>query len=258
MSEVLNGTQRFKLTLEYDGAAFFGWQRNHHGMTVQQALEEAIARMCGQKTGVPVPLTVCGRTDSGVHALGQVAHGDFPQRFDARTILRAVNALVLPWPVAVVQAEAVRDDFHARFSCRGRSYRYRISTRAAQPVLERGRVWHLRKRLDVDAMQAAAAYLIGKHDFTSFRAVYCQAAHPVRDVERITVKAVPEAEEIHLEISAQAFLHHMVRNITGSLVKVGMGIEPPEWVGEVLAARDRRLAGQTAPSQGLYFVSARY
>lgn len=243
---------RYRLTVEYDGRPFVGWQRQDNGPSVQQALEEAAFRLCGQK----VTVFAAGRTDSGVHALGQGAHLDLPRAYGARTVMKALNAHLQPQPVAVVAAQEVGPDFHARFSAVERRYLYRILNRAGQPALDRGRVWWVARPLDAEAMDHAARLLEGHHDFSSFRAAECQADSPVKTLDALRVARV--GEEIHITARARSFLHHQVRNMVGTLALVGQGKWGPKDVARALAARARAAAGPTAPAEGLYFVAVRY
>ncbi|MEC9345311.1 MAG: tRNA pseudouridine(38-40) synthase TruA [Pseudomonadota bacterium] len=243
---------RWRLELEYDGAGFVGWQRQDNGLSVQEVVESGIQGF----TGESVRATAAGRTDSGVHALSMTVHVDFAKPMEPERVMQALNAHMRPHPVAALAARPVPDDFHARFSCLGRHYRYRILVRRAGPVLERGRVWHVPQGLDVDAMNRAAAVLVGRHDFESFRSTQCQADTAVKTLDRL--HAVPTGEEVVVSVSARSFLHNQVRILTGTLVQVGLG----RWtVGDVqaaLEARDRAAAGPTAPPDGLYFVRADY
>jgi tRNA pseudouridine38-40 synthase len=243
---------RVKLTLAYDGGPFMGWQRQDHGPSVQAVLEAALARYCG----VPVATQAAGRTDAGVHALGQVAHADITRPDPPCKVQDALNALMRPHPVAVLAVEPVSDSFSARFDAIGRAYLYRILNRRAPPTLERGQVWHIARPLDVPAMAEAAALLVGRHDFTSFRAVQCQARSPVRTLDLLTVER--EGEEVRLRAEARSFLHHQVRNMVGTLVQVGLGRWRVADVAAALAARDRAAAGPTAPPQGLCLVRVDY
>jgi tRNA pseudouridine38-40 synthase len=243
---------RFKLTLEYDGADFVGWQRQDNGPSVQAALEAAVIAFCGET----VTLHGAGRTDSGVHATGQVAHLDLARETTAKTLRDALNFHLKPQPVAVLAAEAVADDFHARFSARGRRYLYRIVNRPAPLALERGRAWFVPQPLDADAMQAAAERLLGRHDFTSFRAKECQAASPVKTLDELRVTR--DGSEIAVEAAALSFLHHQVRNMVGSLHWVGCGKWTPDDLARALAARARAAAGPTAPACGLYLTAVIY
>ncbi len=247
---------RWALLLEYDGTPFAGWQRQRGAQSVQEVLEAAAARL---NDGAAVACTAAGRTDAGVHAAGQVAHlalADRAGRLTAARLRDALNFHMRPHPVAVVQAVAVPDDWNARFSAIGRRYRYRILNRAARPALGRDRVWHVKPALDPAAMQAGADLLLGRHDFTSFRASACQAKSPLRTLDRLQVTADGTLIEIHVE--ARSFLHHQVRNMVGTLRLVGEGRWPPAAVGAALEARDRAAAGPTAPAEGLSLMAVRY
>ena len=243
---------RFKITLEYDGGGFVGWQRQINGLSVQQALEEAVAAFSGET----VPILAAGRTDSGVHALGQVAHFDLVHPWVPHKVQGAINFHVKPAPVAIVAAEVVNDGFHARFSATGRVYRYRISNRRAPLTLERDRAWQVPVPLNAEAMAAAARHLVGKHDFTSFRATRCQALSPVKTLDELTVRR--RGDEIVIGARARSFLHHQVRNIAGSLKWVGEGKWTPDDIKRALAARHRAAGGQTAPPSGLCLVEVVY
>ena len=247
---------RFRLTIEYDGQPFMGWQRQPHGPSVQATLEAALAVLAGE----PVAVHAAGRTDTGVHARGMVAHLDLtPDPKRAMTpfrLLEAINALVRPAPVAVVDCAVVADDFHARFSCVARHYEYRIVNRRAPLALDSGRAWLVRTALDERAMHAGAQRLVGRHDFTTFRSAHCQAASPVRTLDRLDVTR--SGDEIVVQASARSFLQHQVRSMVGCLALVGRG----RWSGKDLAAaleaRDRGTLGMNAPPDGLYFVRADY
>lgn len=243
---------RWKLTIEYDGAPFVGWQRQANGLSVQQVMEEAVLGFTGETAQVHGS----GRTDAGVHALGQVAHVDLDKAAGADTVRLALNDHLKSWPVVVLAAEAVAENFHARFSAIQRRYLYRILNRTAPPTLEKGRVWWLPVTLDVAAMHAAAQGLVGHHDFSSFRAAECQAASPVKTLDRLDVTRA--GEEIHVTAAARSFLHHQVRNMVGSLSLVGRGKWRAADLTTALAAKDRRAAGPTAPPQGLYLTDVRY
>lgn len=243
---------RWKLTLEYDGGAFVGWQRQANGLSVQQALEEAVLGFCGEA----VTAAAAGRTDAGVHALAQVAQVDIAKGTTADIVRMALNHHLRPHPVTVLAAEAAPPGWHARFSATGRAYLYRILNHRSPPALDRGRVWWLPLPLDAAAMQEAAQRLVGQHDFTSFRAAECQAPSPVKTLDRLEVTRA--GDEIRLVAEARSFLHHQVRNIVGTLKLVGQGKWTAEDVSRALAARDRAAAGPTAPPQGLYLTGVRY
>lgn len=243
---------RWKLTLEFDGRPFVGWQRQDNGPSVQQALEEAIARFCQEE----VRVVTAGRTDAGVHALGLVCHADIARDSSADTVRDALNFHLKPWPVAVLAAEAVSDAFHARLSARGRRYLYRIRNRRPPLTLERGRAWQVVRPLDADAMHAAAQRLCGRHDFSTFRASLCQAKSPIKTLDRLEVTR--EGDELRITAAARSFLHHQVRNMVGALEWVGAGRWSADDLQAALAARDRSAGGPTAPADGLYFVAAVY
>jgi tRNA pseudouridine38-40 synthase len=243
---------RYKLTIEYDGGPFVGWQRQANGPSVQQAIEAAVLAFSGET----VVVKGAGRTDAGVHALGQVAHIDLARERTADTVRDAINAHLRPAPVAILAAEAVGDDFDARFSAVKRHYLYRILDRRAPPALDRGRVWHVPSRLDSDAMHEAAQALVGNHDFTTFRAAECQARSPVKTLDRLDVTR--EGAEIAIRASARSFLHSQVRSMAGALKKVGEGRWRIGEVGAALAARDRTRAGPVAPPDGLHLVAVDY
>lgn len=243
---------RYRLTLEYDGGPFVGWQRQTSGPSVQAALEAALAKFAGEAPEV----VAAGRTDAGVHALGQVVHFDLARVWDPRRICDALNYHLRPDPVVALAAAETQDDFHARLSAVKRSYLYRILNRRAPPALDAGRVWPVEKALDAEAMHDAAQLLVGHHDFTSFRASICQARSPVKTLDLLAVRRA--GEEIHVDAVARSFLHHQVRNIVGTLVQVGLGRWTRHDVAAALAARDRRAAGPTAPPDGLYLVAVAY
>jgi tRNA pseudouridine38-40 synthase len=243
---------RYALTIEYDGGPFVGWQRQANGMSVQQRLEEAVFAI----NGVFCVVHGAGRTDAGVHALGQVAHVDLKRVWCEDRLRDAINAHLLPSPIAVLSARPVGEDFEARFSARARHYRYVIDNRRAPLTLQVGRAWHVKRPLDADVMHEAAQTLIGKFDFTTFRASECQAKSPVRTLDRLDVRR--SGEIIEIRASAQSFLHNQVRSLAGSLEHVGSG----KWrVGDLrmaLEARDRSRCGQVAPPHGLYLVAVDY
>lgn len=243
---------RWRLIVEYDGGPFMGWQRQDHGPSVQQALEEALEKMTGEKTA----FIAAGRTDAGVHALAMPVHVDVGRDLTAHRLREGLNALVRPQPISVLEAEPVDDDWHARFSCSGRRYLYRILNRRAPPALEHGRVWHIAQKLDLAAMQEAAAHLVGRHDFTTFRSVHCQSDSPVKTLDRLDVRL--EGEELHIHAEARSFLHHQVRSMTGCLALVGRGQWSPRDMKSALDARDRAALGLNGPPHGLYFAGASY
>jgi tRNA pseudouridine38-40 synthase len=243
---------RYRLLIEYDGTPFVGWQRQASDVSVQGVVEQAFKALCGQD----VHVQCAGRTDAGVHATGQVAHVDLPKDYPPDTVRDAANHHMRPHPVAVVAAERVGDDFHARFSATGRAYVYRILNRRAPGVLDRHRAWWVPMRLDHGLMAEAAQHLLGTHDFTSFRAAECQAKSPVKTLDRLDVRR--EGEMIVVDAAARSFLHHQVRNMVGTLKLVGEGRWRPERVLQALEARSRAAAGPTAPPEGLYLTTVRY
>ncbi|MFZ4120802.1 MAG: tRNA pseudouridine(38-40) synthase TruA [Caulobacterales bacterium] len=244
---------RFKLTIEYDGGPFRGWQRNGDDCpTIQAALEAALLRI----TQSPTEVTAAGRTDAGVHALGQVAHVDVEKPISPFKLGEAINAQLRPDPIAVVAVEKVDDAFHARFSAFERVYWYRIVNRRADLSLDRGRAWRIGAKLDDTAMHEAARALIGKHDFSTFRDAQCQANSPIRTLDRLDVSRV--GEEVHIWTSAQSFLHRQVRSMVGTLVNVGRGYLRPDGVANALAAANRAACGPVAPPEGLYLARVGY
>jgi tRNA pseudouridine38-40 synthase len=243
---------RYKLVLEYDGGPFVGWQRQDNGSSVQAAVEAAIRRFCGESPTVHA----AGRTDAGVHAAGQVAHVDLERQAPPDTLRDAVNFHLRPLPVAVLSAAVVDDAFHARFSARARVYRYTVCNRRAPPVLERGRCWWLARPLDAAAMAAAARLLVGRHDFSTFRAALCQASSPVKTLDRLDVERL--GDDILIEAGARSFLHHQVRNMVGALARVGAGRWSEADLAAALAARDRRCGAATAPAAGLCLTAVDY
>lgn len=243
---------RFRLTVEYDGGPFMGWQRQRHGPSVQGAIEAAILAT----TRETVVVTGCGRTDAGVHAEGQVAHVDVERPIDAFRLMEATNAHLRPLPIAVVACEVADPEFHARFDCIGRSYRYRIVNRRAPLVLDRGRAWQVAVPLDAEAMHEAAQLLVGRHDFTTFRSVRCQARSPVKTLDRLVVER--DGQVITIAAAARSFLHHQVRSMVGCLRLVGEGRWSADDLAAALAARNRLALGVNAPPDGLTFVAATY
>lgn len=243
---------RFKLTLEYEGTPFCGWQRQDGLPTVQAALEGAFEDFLGE----PIPVWGSGRTDAGVHATGQVAHVDISKPYTPFAIQGAINKRLRLLPISLLKVEEVSLDFHARFSARTRAYEYRILNRKAPPSLERNRVWWVAPPLSIDAMAKGASYLTGHHDFTSFRDSQCQASSPVKTLDLFSVER--KDSFILIKCRARSFLHHQVRNMVGTLKRVGQGAWPPEKVKEILEARDRCCAGPTAPPEGLYLTEICY
>ncbi len=242
---------RLAAGVEYDGSGFFGWQRQRQSPTVQECLEAALSQVSDH----PITVHCAGRTDAGVHAFCQVVHFDTDAARRERSWVLGTNSRLHPG-ITLLWAREVDKDFHARFRAERRQYRYRILNRWVRPAIDRGRVAWMRRPLDAGRMHAAAQALVGEHDFSSFRAVGCQAKSPVREVHRIAVRR--DACEIVIEIEANAFVYHMVRNIAGTLIAIGQGERPVSWAGEVLVARDRTVAGITAPAEGLYFMAPSY
>ncbi|MEM1037588.1 MAG: tRNA pseudouridine(38-40) synthase TruA [Pseudomonadota bacterium] len=245
-------SQRYKLTIEYDGRDYFGWQRQDDFPTIQEALETAAAKL----DGAPVLVQGAGRTDRGVHATGQVAHMDLTKPRPINKIADAMNFHLRPNRIAVLKAEEVAPDFNARFDAKYRRYRYIIINRRADLALDRGQAWRVPSMLDHDAMHRAAQYLIGEHDFSTFRDAECQAKSPVRSLDKIDVARYGEGVEI--TVGAISFLHRQVRSIVGSLVEVGRGVQPEGWIKTILEARDRKACGPVAPPDGLFLESVDY
>jgi tRNA pseudouridine38-40 synthase len=243
---------RYKLVIEYDGTPFVGWQVQNNGPSIQGALEAAAAAFSGET----VTMRGAGRTDAGVHALGQVAHVDFARAWDADTVRDAINAHLRPHPIVVLSAEAVADNFDARFSAVKRHYRYRIVNRRAPLALDATRAWRIPRPLDAQAMHAAAQRLVGRHDFTTFRAAECQAKSPVKTLDHLDVER--HGDEVHVRASARSFLHHQVRSMVGSLALVGDGRWSADDLARALAAHDRAACGPVAPPDGLYLVRVDY
>jgi tRNA pseudouridine38-40 synthase len=243
---------RYRLTLEYDGGPFVGWQRQSDGASIQGALEAAIEKLSGER----VTVTGAGRTDAGVHALAQVAHFDLKKPFEAGKVRDALNHYLRPDPISVLDASVADGEFHARFSATGRHYLFRILNRRSPPALEIGKVWHVSPKLDAEAMHAAAQVLVGHHDFTTFRAAECQAQSPVKTLDRLDVSQ--RGEEIHIEAAARSFLHHQIRSFAGTLKLVGEGKWQPRDVKKALEAKDRAACGPVSPPDGLYLVRINY
>lgn len=243
---------RFHLRIEFDGRLYMGWQRQPHGATVQQAVEDAVAAT----VGVPAAVHGAGRTDAGVHARAMSAHVDLARPISAFRLAGALNAHLRPQPIAIIDAEIVPDDWHARFSCTGRRYIYRIINRRARLALDEGRAWRVGPELHAGGMHTAAQALVGTHDFTTFRSAHCQADSPVRSLDRLDVTRI--GDEIQVHAAARSFLHHQVRSMVGSLALVGEGKWRPSDLKAALEARDRTALGLNAPPDGLYFEEAVY
>ena len=248
---------RFAIKIEYDGSPFHGWQRQSQGQpSVQQAVEDALAKL---EPG-PHTIAAAGRTDTGVHGIGQVAHIDLGKDWDPFRLSEALNHHLRPLPVAITACAKVPDDFHARFSAIERRYLYRILARRAPPVLDRGQVWHVLHPLDFSAMQQGATHLIGHHDFTTFRSTLCQAKSPVKTLDELNITAhpTPDGTEYHFRLRARSFLHNQVRSLVGSLVRVGAGAWKPARIKAALDAKDRAACGTVAPPQGLCLIAVKY
>ncbi|MFM7027262.1 MAG: tRNA pseudouridine(38-40) synthase TruA [Chakrabartia sp.] len=243
---------RFRLTVEYDGRPFMGWQRQDHGPSVQQVIEEAVKAV----TQETVVVHAAGRTDAGVHAEAMAAHVDISRPFTPFRLMEALNALMRPQPVAILECSAVAEDWHARFSCLGRRYVYRIVNRRAPLALDQGRAWRVVQPLDAAAMHEAAQIFIGTHDFTTFRSIHCQAASPVKSIDQFSVRRF--GDELEIDVAARSFLHHQVRSMVGCLALVGEGKWSHADLKAALDAKDRAALGFNAPPDGLYFVEARY
>jgi tRNA pseudouridine38-40 synthase len=243
---------RFRLTVEFDGRPFMGWQRQAHGPSVQAAIEEAILSITGETAVVHA----AGRTDAGVHARAMATHVDIIRDFTPFRLAEAINAVIRPHPVAILGCEVVPDDWHARFSCTGRRYRYRIINRRAPLTFDAGLAWRVPAALNADAMHDAAQRLIGLHDFTTFRSAHCQSASPVKTLDRLDV--IRLGDEILCDVAARSFLHHQVRSMVGCLVMVGEGKWSADDLSTALEAKDRAALGFNAPPDGLYFVGAGY
>ncbi len=243
---------RYRLLIEYDGRPFHGFQAQANLPSVQGSLERAVKKFCGEDLRV----SAAGRTDTGVHATGQVVHIDLAKDWPADTVRNALNFHLMPDPVSVLSAEVAEGDWHSRFSATGRRYRYRILNRISPPALDQGRVWHVKKPLDAAAMHAAAQVLVGHHDFTTFRDLACQAKSPMKTLDVADVRR--EGEEVILEFASRSFLHRQVRSMTGTLAEVGVGRWTKDDVAAALAARDRRACGPVAPAEGLYLTGVTY
>lgn len=244
---------RYKIIIEYVGTNFVGWQFQANGISVQQILEDAIFALAKVRTIV----TAAGRTDAGVHALGQVAHFDLAKYYEPRKLMQSLNHFTMQYAAAILKCEIVSFDFHARFSATMRHYVYKIINRDARLVIDMERAWLVKKALNIDAMRESSAYLIGNHDFTSYRARHCQASSPIRTLSQIDIVRNGD-DQVHLYFAARSFLYHMVRNIVGSLVLVGISKWKPDDIKTVLDARSRRACGPTAPARGLYFLKVDY
>jgi tRNA pseudouridine38-40 synthase len=243
---------RYRLLVEYDGRPYHGFQAQAALPSVQGSLERAIKAFCGET----LRIQAAGRTDTGVHATGQVVHVDLEKAWPAATVRNALNAHLVPEPISVLDAEVAPDDWHARFSAKGRRYLYRILNRMSPPALDQGRVWHVKKPLDAEAMHAAAQALVGHHDFTTFRDLACQAKSPMKTLDVATVRR--EGQEVVLEFASRSFLHRQVRSMTGTLAEVGVGRWTAEDVKAALEARDRKACGPVAPAEGLYLTRVDY
>jgi tRNA pseudouridine38-40 synthase len=243
---------RFALTIEFDGGPYIGWQRQTNGASIQQSIEEAVSRVTGEMAQVQG----AGRTDAGVHALAMRAHVDIVKQIDPFRLMAAINAHLRPSPIAIIACETVPDDWHARFSCIGRAYEYRIANRRSPLALEQGRVWRLANPMDAHAMHIAAQQLVGLHDFTTFRSAHCQSESPVKTLDMLHVER--EGEHIIIRAAARSFLHHQVRSMVGCLAFVGLGRWGAADLKAALEAKDRAALGQNAPPEGLYFVKAVY
>lgn len=253
--------KRWKIVIEYVGTDYAGWQRQDHVKSVQQSIEEAIYKFCGQD----IRIHVAGRTDAGVHAKGQVAHFDLnygSRPLSGFDLTKAINAHLRPQPISIVNAQIADKDFHARFSALEKTYKYRIVVRSSPPATEYGKIWHVHKEINVNAMRDATKFLIGKHDFSTFRASQCQAKSPIRNLDSLTIEEKPYddfgGKEIIITARARSFLHHQIRNIVGTLMLVGEGKWIPEDIKTALEAKDRKEGGPTAPACGLYLVNILY
>lgn len=243
---------RYKLIVEFDGRPFVGWQRQANGLSVQEAIERAVFALAGFE----VTAFAAGRTDAGVHALAMPVHFDLPRPIRPDTVRDGVNAHLRPSPISALSAEITDPDFHVRLSARMRHYVYKILNRRSPPAIDAGRVWHVAPAIDVSRMRAAAAHLVGKHDFTTFRAAQCQAESPVKTLSALDVRV--DGDVVEATASAPSFLHRQVRSMVGTIVEAGLGRRSVDDVARALAACDRSLCGQVAPAEGLYFLRADY
>jgi tRNA pseudouridine38-40 synthase len=243
---------RFAFTVEFDGRPFMGWQRQSHGPSVQQAIEDAIFAVTGER----IAIHAAGRTDAGVHGLAMRAHADIEKDMTPFRLMEAINARLRPQPVAILACEIVPGDWHARFTCTGRSYVYRIANRRAPLTWENGLCWRVIQPLDEQAMDKAAKLLVGRHDFTTFRSAHCQSESPLKSLDRLDVKRT--GDRIAIYAAARSFLHHQVRSMVGCLALVGMGRWSADDLKAALEAKDRAALGLNAPPDGLYFVNASY
>lgn len=243
---------RFRLTVEFDGRPYMGWQRQAHGPTVQQAIEEAVTALTGETPSVHA----AGRTDAGVHGRAMVAHVDIAYPIAPFRLIGALNAKLRPAPISILDSAIVADDWHARFSCIGRRYIYRIVNRRSPLTIDMGLAWRLAEHLDADSMHEAAQILVGLHDFTTFRSAHCQSASPVKTLDRLEVRRI--GETIEIEAAARSFLHHQVRSMVGCLALVGRGKWSARDLHDALEAKDRTRLGFNAPPDGLYFMDATY
>lgn len=244
--------QRYKLVIEYLGSGFVGWQKQKNCISVQEVIENAIYSFTNEK----VALYAAGRTDAGVHAKGQVAHVAFEKETDNIRFIKAINHFVRPHKVSIISCEQVEDSFHARFSATKRHYEYIILNRGSPSAIDENRIWHVYAPLDLSKMREAALFLVGHHDFSSFRAKECQAHSPMKTLDKLNI--LKEGDYIKFQLSALSFLHHMVRNIVGTLKLVGEGKMSPQYVKHILDAKNRSVAGVTAPADGLYFMKVDY
>ena len=243
---------RFALTIEFDGRPYMGWQRQPHGPSVQQAIEEAASKITTEE----IVIHGAGRTDAGVHGLGMRAHMDVSKNIEPFRLMEGMNSVLRPQPIAILACEIVDKDWHARFSCIGRKYRYHITNRRPPLALQQGKSWRILPTLDIDAMQDAANILIGQHDFTTFRSAHCQAKSPIKTLDRCDVERF--GDEIEVTVAARSFLHHQVRSIVGCLALVGEGKWSKQDMQDALDAADRHALGFNAPPDGLYFIDAVY